>query len=188
MIKCKSCNADNIDEARYCRKCGKIIEKASGPTQQPQFEQKAENIINLYPDYGFQPVSLVKIPVKFGVFKWRIISFLLGIFFFVIGINTGVVPLGFMGLGFLALFLILILCIKTKPLKQEIAEYIQKKGSPIRFIVKDGKFGLYDVKKHKIAVQPEYDNLRCKQGEKFIYLALKEGKQFEIDVNGNVLK
>lgn len=193
MVRCKYCNADNINEARYCRKCGKIIDKELEPAKQPYFGDNIENNINLYPDYQFQPVSLVKIPVKSAIHVWRFIFLLIAIASLAmtsyLSGNKGD-QRWFIALFFASalIFILLLICIRRKPLKRAKADYIQKKGSPVRLIVKDGKFGIYNVKNHKIVVEPQYDILRVKDGAKYIYTALKDGKQFEIDVHGNILK
>lgn len=194
MIKCKHCDAENIDEARYCRKCGRIIEKEAlkggnvggGASSAPKTPPQVENIVNLYPDYQFKPVSLAKIPAKTSLIKWCVFSLVGAIIFFALGVGVNN-NLFVVAAVFVVLLIILSLSCKSRPLKKDVADYIQKKGSPVRFIVKDGKFGIYNIRRHRVTVTPEYDCLRVKEGQKFIYIAFKGHKRFEIDVNGNVL-
>ena len=78
---------------------------------------------------------------------------------------------------------------KMAQLRKE-ADYIQSYKSSAEkfvFILKDDKFGVYDVKKFKVRIPPIYDELSWKEQKRLLY-ATQGGRRYVIDIYGNELK
>ena len=170
-----------------------------------------KNIIDDFPEYGFQPTSLMPTQTKnpTSAYYTR-----LGWCFFILSLfcvfalskeadSTKSAILASVGVELVPTILIIVgYSMKNKPflnIKTE-ADYIASKFTvkkPLRgykqFFVKDRKFGVLsisgrfkDILQYKILIPAKYDKLSWKSKGK-ILVAEQDGKSFLIDIYGNIL-
>lgn len=188
-MKCRKCGAENPDDARYCRACGEAL--AGG------------NAMERLADYHFVPVSIAQLRgVPKARLAWRLLfPFLLVVTFFFVNALIWMALAHIFGWGAGLLCLVLIVKkgglldrsfpnrFKAAQLRKE-ADYIQSYKSSAEkfvFILKDDKFGVYDVEKFKVQIPPIYDELSWKEQKRLLYAA-QGGRRYVIDIYGNELK
>ena len=195
-MKCPNCNTENRDGAKFCRNCGK------------ELVRNELSIREKYPEYSFEPTSITK--VKGSPFWWILIVVLF--FFLLIGIYVSFNALILDGLfhvwmepesdeilaGIFATVLSAIDFYILKNVFKKIKgddissqyDYIECSNDAshhYRFVIKDSKFGLLNVKTKKEQIPCDFDYLKWKIKDK-ILMATMNGSQYEIDINGNKLK
>ena len=186
---CKSCGAANVDEARFCRLCGKMLAEPASS------KDPIVNVINLYPEYKFMPASMVTLGPPFKNYFYTFVFGVLSLVAIGVGINflgrTRTVddaPICFAaGVVFIILFSVFRYKCRRREIDPEVADYVQGKGSPYRYFVKNHKFGLLNVSTYKVQIPALYDEMRRKDKKGQIYVVRDGADTYEIDINGNRL-
>ncbi len=189
-MKCRYCDTENFDNAQFCRVCGKPLER------------KELTLRERYPEYSFEPTSVTKVK---GSSSWWILIVILGIallisLFYTIGllIEGGIASdTEEMAIGACCIIPDIIIGVLFKKTYQKTMaldlssqyNYIEGRHdkTPYRFVIKDSKFGVFNVKTRKIQIPCAYEYLKWKSQDK-ILLATMDGTTFEIDIFGNRLK
>lgn len=190
---CKSCGAANVDEARFCRLCGKML---AGSVSVPEpSKEPIVNVINLYPEYKFMPASMVTLGPPFKNYFYAFIFGVLGL----VAIGAGIGCLGsrstneYAPVCFAAAIVLLIVFFifrhkcRRREIDPDVADYVQGKGSPYRYFVKNHKFGLLNVSTYKVQIPALYNEMRRKDKKGQIYVVRDGADTYEIDINGNRL-
>lgn len=201
-MKCNKCSVENPDGAKFCRSCGNILPDVG-------------TVMELYPEYNLIPTTIFKLKpyMMYTIFfvLFSILYLFFALYAFVGGISMFVYEQWhghneecylFLGVGgLIALIIYYAIWLKKEYLlspnhyrkrKKRLFEYDYIQSYTSRreqyvFIVKNQQFGLYDVKRIKIQLMPDYELLSWKtKGE--ILNATKNGRQFLIDVYGNELR
>ena len=196
-MKCNNCKIENPNGARFCRGCGSVL-------------SNVRSVMELYPEYSLTPASVFKLK-PYMAFKFFVI--LLSIPYVFITICVFIASIINMIYYYTTVDAIVTICslfaliiyyvflIKTEYLlspnrfrkrKKQLSEYdyIQdytSRNEQYVFIVKNQKFGLYNVMRIKIQLTPDYDFLSWKTKGKILN-ATKNGRQFLIDIDGNELR
>lgn len=187
-MKCPKCNIVNDEGAKFCRNCG------------GELVYKEQSIREKYPEYSFEPTSVTKIK---GNSSWKILVVLFSTLIvasIVCMINafaqdlevfsTGI-KIGWLFLISALVFFFLLKKSHNSVKKVDISsqyDFIEcrNSASQYRFVVKNSKFGLLNVKTKKAQVQCDYDYLKWTLQDKILTATLN-GSQFEIDINGKKL-
>lgn len=188
-MKCKRCNTDNDKNNRFCRNCGS-----------PLWENLS--IPELFPEHNFKPTTVYKLP---GEKKWLlpfIILLLLEGFICVMGIACFIIRTfeendPFWGISGIIIAVILFLVI-LKMLKysshryrkrnlQSVADYVETSPAiPGNYIVvKNSKFGLYNITKMQITIPCEHTYLSFLNDA--TYMAEKDDIRYRLDMYNNQL-
>lgn len=201
MKTCKYCGIDNNDNAQFCRNCGKPLSSYNS-TWWKEYNMEPVITYKLKRSVWHTIIFILLSFVFASIAYFAILAICLGIAAVcreglsgVLGSVVGIVMLG-------AVFLLLRFIYRSigdkvfvNKYKFKIgflnSDYIQKYKSRNEHYVffargtRDlHKFGLFDVQKIKIQLQPIYDKLEWVEKGK-ILSATKDGKNFIIDVNGN---
>lgn len=95
-------------------------------------------------------------------------------------------------IGLVVCFLLVRLCFKESRTTDisNIANYIEtkSKGTKYLMIVKDNRFGLYNVKKRKVQIPCKYNYLSWKSRDNTLVATLDTNSKVTIDILGNLLK
>lgn len=190
---CKSCGAANVDEARFCRLCGKMLaESAPVPASS---SEPIVNVINLYPEYKFMPASMVTLGPPFKNYFYTFIFGVLSL----VAIGVGIGSLGsrntteYAPICFAAAVVLIILFFvfrykcRRREIDPDVADYVQAKGSPYRYFVKNHRFGLLNVSTYKVQIPAVYNDMHRKNKKEQIYVVRDNTGTYEIDINGNRL-
>jgi hypothetical protein len=164
MKKCNDCGAENPEDAKFCRGCGKIFQ--------------------VIPSIKWIETSLVK---TWSFVGWSFVMLLLfiGIFYPTGGLIAICTPASERDIPILIFFwiysiiFIIICCRICSKYKQtqkfrRIASAIENTDARDRLISKAGKLGLYDWRKKKVLLGIEYDSIK-KQND-FYYVVNKGNK------------
>ena len=198
-MKCPNCNTENRDNAMFCRNCGNILE---------------ENTISIreqFPEYDFIPTTMKKVNSR--SYWWVKIVMLLVLLITIIVVSITLIMFGTDGFSYYpwldpghrtqfyigcfclipAIFVVFsikrIYCKNTQIDVSSIVDYIEgrKESSIYKFVVKDSKFGLYNLKTMSFQIPCEFDYLSWLTTNKILKASI-DGRQYEIDINGNKLK
>lgn len=193
---CPNCKTQNVEGAQFCRSCGTSLTSATKWWEQ----------------YGMVPVSTFKLlPSVIGsILIWPFLIFSVLISFlgiaglFIEGISTGdsfAITIGCIYvISGITIFIIAysiarskIFVNSTRKKRKELldSDYIEyhKSRSVHHVIVARGTahshlFGLFDVQSIKMKLPFEYNELKWTEKGKLLS-AIKDGKKFIIDINGN---
>lgn len=174
-MKCEHCNTENREGAKFCRNCG---------------EELVPNEISIrekYPEYSFEPTTVYKIKRSSD----RVF------FFFVVLLGMTIMSIidnNDLGFGFTILlaiptaFLFYLIITSLDINLSSRFDYVEASDNKMyRFVIKDSKFGVFNIKSGKLQIPCDYDYLKWKVKDK-ILMATMNGNHFEIDINGNKLK
>lgn len=189
-MKCRYCNEENLDGAKFCRVCGK------------PFEERELTIRDRFPEYSFEPTSVTKIKGSPWWMVLVVINCIALLFFLFCTIGNLLYGISHehsedMVVGAIMLipdviFFVILRKIYSKTKAVDVSsqyDYIQggKASNLYRFVIKDSKFGVINVKTKKSQIPCEYEYLQWKSVNR-ILLATRDGSTFEIDILGNRLK
>ena len=167
----------------------------------PQTPPQSKTIIEMFPEYGFKPTSLLPGPATKGKSYARV-PILIGYFLLL----AGLVCFGLMtyyyseeskyelvgGLGFFltwvgVMFLLVAYSYRRKTLVKAIADYVSTTGKGVNngrpIFVKGRMFGVLKYRYSKVIVPAEYDKLTWATG-KFLFGEIN-GKTLLVDTKGN---
>lgn len=193
---CPNCKTQNVEGAQFCRSCGTSLTSATKWWEQ----------------YGMVPVSIFKLlPSIIGsilIWPFLIFSaliFILGVVgLFIEGFSTGnsfAISIGCLYIiGGITVFIVTysiarskIFVNSTRKKRKELldSDYIEcHKSRNVHYVIvargtaHSHFFGLFDVQSIKIQLPFEYTELRWAEKGKLLS-AIKDGKEFIIDINGN---
>lgn len=174
-MKCEHCNTENREGAKFCRNCGKEL----------VFNEIS--IREKYPEYSLEPTSVYKIKRS---------SDTVAIFFVVLlGMTImSIIDNNDLGFGFTILLAIptaylfyLIITSLDINLSSRF-DYVEASDNKMyRFVIKDSKFGVFNIKSGKLQISCEYDYLKWKSQDKILTATIGRDV-FDIDTHGNRLK
>ena len=185
-MKCPKpdCGVENRDGAKFCRACGSELIKNEVP------------VMERFPEYSFSPTSITKIKGKSDYFTNAslVFFFLTLVFFFADlemlqeeGVN-GLTILFFFPVIIFLLFAILYFKRTSYLDLSSEYDYVETTNNkPYRFVIKNSKFGVYNIESEKLAIPCEYDYLKWKSQDKILTAAIGNDV-FDIDIYGNRLK
>ena len=174
---CNNCKAENSEDTKFCRNCGKPLELST---------------IDRYPQLKLKPTSVYKLEpfpaMHYGVLFMSLLLFLMSLVAYVDD-KAGDAPWELPTISFI-IFIIYFLIFRKQILPQKIhdvADYFQSTQNKYVFIIKDGKFGVYNRLKHIVQIPCQYTFLQWKINFKVLTATTPDGKTFDIDIKNNKL-
>lgn len=212
-MKCKYCNTENPNEARYCRRCGQELATNENPMEKwPNLDFRPVGIVSLkqyksgrifffklfrFISWGAGLLALYFIANAFGLFVEHrdsgLFSSLLDDFIF--GTDYYVF-LSLSLITFIISFFIIISMYKHCPRRRQEEElrknvdYIQGtsfSSQTYLFFIKDNHWGCYNMKNFSIQIPAAYDFLEWREYGKLLN-GKKDNISMIIDINGQPLK
>lgn len=196
-MKCKYCQAENQNDAKFCYSCGKPLEedldwwKALGMVPVSQYSFKPSYASMFFMVITITPITLLSL-LCFGIFMGDIISS---------GHNdkseNAIIPI--IGAILIAIlyniFKNKVFVNKIRKKRKELldTDFIQSYNEDERYVIiargnrTCHKYGLFDVKKIRLIIPPIYEELNWIQKNKMLS-AIKNGVKLMIDINGNEYK
>lgn len=182
-MTCNNCKTENETGMKFCHCCGKPLELST---------------IDRYPQLKLKPTSSYRL-------KKRPLSIFLMIIYTLVTTVMSAIGVVFcikslMGesdtfndiLPFFIIPAILLIILGRRWFRShnlnKIADYFQTTNKKYVFIIKNGKFGVYNRNKHKIQIPCEYTYLQWKPNVEILIATTPNGETFYIDIYNNKLK
>ena len=178
---CNNCKTENTSGVKFCHSCGKPLECS---------------MIDRYPELKLKPTSVYKLPHR-PLTVTTIILYILvcGVGFLglitvweLIGHNRVTLVFGLFCSLVMALLPVVGFDIFKRQNLKAVADYFETTNNKYVFIIKDGKFGLYNRNKRKVQIPCAYTCLQWKPNLKILVATTPEGETFDIDIYNNKLK
>ena len=193
-MRCRKCGAESPENAKFCRGCGEVLNV---------------NFIDAHSDYAPATLYSWRNPFKYVKLFFKLL-FLLGLFFTVYLAIYEFIDIKYYSneyniFKFISMFIVggvLLIAsvfgvnycrkrILPKDYKlSDVADYVKRYNyfsNRYTFYVKDGKYGLLDVRKFKVHFPAEYDMMEWREFNKLL-VVIKGNRQYIIDIFGNELK
>ena len=185
-MRCIKCGAESPENAKFCRGCGEALNV---------------NFIDAHSDYAPATRYNWRNPFKYIGRLLRLLFMLLLITIIIVviinvqfeGFWFEVDNLGFIPVGIILIWGVIYSRKRMLPKDyklSDVADYVKRYNyfsNRYTFYVKDGKYGLLDVRKFKVHFPAEYDMMEWRVFNKLLVVT-KGNRQYMIDILGNELK
>jgi RNA polymerase subunit RPABC4/transcription elongation factor Spt4 len=152
MMKCKNCGAENPDDAKYCRQCGREMIDSS-------IKWIDISLVKVNPSAGYVFLDIILF-IAFGVF---VACFIACTEHYLNYHEDWDNSMYFLLITSFILFFILCYMLTYKKRKtseiRNVASAIENSDRNDRYLTKAGKYGLYDWRRKKVLLPVEYDSL-----------------------------